>query len=519
MHAGLNIVPATIPIGTLFYHGTWKEEAPSGPEWVATDPEHAYLFCREMQDDQGCWMLTFAVTRPLKVLYFDGSSAAKMPGAMDSQDLIVWGEVKDEFLRLFDEKSRIEGLCEWGRKYGLDGFLRMEPDFEVMVCDFTDALQVASASNLIPGWRFPKTKDPKPPPRPRFDYNSFRVIEAGHWHNHFPGETRVQLDVSRLISFYDRDLFPSLATRLDSAPANRWGHRVGNLTEAELKTLFSRLDEVLAGEPRGSGVDWTSNYRVVLHRYADRLEVVTYLVNDTVYETTMSFRERRTKVLEDTHEYIESMLAPYILNGVGPGRDARQRISPHEHKSRSWALPVWKKCATTHTKGISPSSLNRSERLLHRTVNEVLYEICRVIVGIWAEGVEDLGLGKTVGGLEGPTLDEYDTQELETIRSKWRRQVVTLVNWLDWSVWVKCHPACSFEETCYLRTWPWLPRLNFPAPPPKNDSDHEHHDLRSAVWGELREEWRAYADGEAPDDEDERVLPKCIRRIEPLEAP
>lgn len=118
---GHNIVPATIPTGTLLYHGTRVHEVPSVPDWVATDPEHAYLFCRN-EPEEGCWQLTLAVTRPLKVLYFDGSSAAKVVGALDTQDMLAWGKVDPE--RIFDEFNRIKDLCQLAEKYDIDGFLR-----------------------------------------------------------------------------------------------------------------------------------------------------------------------------------------------------------------------------------------------------------------------------------------------------------------------------------------------------------------------------------------------------------
>lgn len=85
---------------------------------MATDPEHSLLFCRE-----DCWHLTLITARPLKVLYFDGSSAAKMEGGpMDSQDIVAWGEIKPGWT--FSERQRIEDLCEWGKKFDLDGFVR-----------------------------------------------------------------------------------------------------------------------------------------------------------------------------------------------------------------------------------------------------------------------------------------------------------------------------------------------------------------------------------------------------------
>jgi hypothetical protein len=58
-------------------------------------------------------------------LYFDGSSAAKMKdGPMDSQDIIAWEKVQPD--KYFSERERIRALCDWGRPYGLDGFVRME---------------------------------------------------------------------------------------------------------------------------------------------------------------------------------------------------------------------------------------------------------------------------------------------------------------------------------------------------------------------------------------------------------
>ena len=123
--AGHNIVPGSIPKGTILYHGTSRQEIPQGPEWVATDPEHSYLLCRDWFDhsQQGCWHLTLATTRPLKVVYFDGSSAAKIPyGSLDTQELIAWGRTGDGSMS--DERKRIQDLCKWGEKFGVDGLVR-----------------------------------------------------------------------------------------------------------------------------------------------------------------------------------------------------------------------------------------------------------------------------------------------------------------------------------------------------------------------------------------------------------
>ena len=117
---GHSIVPATIPTGTVLYHGRTDNRVPDVPEWFAFDFEHAYLFCVSP-----CYVISVQAKRDLRLLYFDGSSAAKMDdGPMDSQDIVAWGKPRPD--KFFAERERIEALCEWGKPYGLDGFVRME---------------------------------------------------------------------------------------------------------------------------------------------------------------------------------------------------------------------------------------------------------------------------------------------------------------------------------------------------------------------------------------------------------
>ena len=63
-------------------------------------------------------------TRDVKLLYFDGNSAANEYGMMDTADLIAWGEIRPD--KSNSEYERIVALCEWAKPRGLDGFIRME---------------------------------------------------------------------------------------------------------------------------------------------------------------------------------------------------------------------------------------------------------------------------------------------------------------------------------------------------------------------------------------------------------
>ena len=70
-------------------------------------------------------MITLQAKRDLRLVYFDGLSAAKMKdGTLDSQDVVLWGRPQPD--KNFSEIERIEALCDWGKQFGLDGFVRME---------------------------------------------------------------------------------------------------------------------------------------------------------------------------------------------------------------------------------------------------------------------------------------------------------------------------------------------------------------------------------------------------------
>jgi hypothetical protein len=167
---------------------------------------------------------------------------------MDAQDLIVDGEFDDE--KVWNEALRLGKLCEWGKEYDLVGFARLQSSmhvssdslfwivprlkiyqFAIMLCDFTAGLEVVSFLNLA--------SELSPPPsdnstdarnvelKIHFDNDDldqptlqkvYGCIEAGLWHSGplgtstpgGPSESRVHLDLARLVSFSDTDLSPSL---------------------------------------------------------------------------------------------------------------------------------------------------------------------------------------------------------------------------------------------------------------------------------------------------------------------
>lgn len=169
---GHGLAAATIPAYTLLYHGLRADTsdpdpdalAPPSPEWLALDLEMAYGI---MGSTRRSWLLTYQTTRPARVLYVDGESAALMGlGQLDSQMLLLYGNVSGPshdgdkgghgFGGLTDEYDRARGMCDWlerqglrGRGWGYEGIVRMNAGFEVIWCDFlSDSLRLLSRLNV-----------------------------------------------------------------------------------------------------------------------------------------------------------------------------------------------------------------------------------------------------------------------------------------------------------------------------------------------------------------------------------
>ncbi|KIY67974.1 hypothetical protein CYLTODRAFT_375032 [Cylindrobasidium torrendii FP15055 ss-10] len=429
---GHSLVPAVVPQGTILYHGRGDGTFPSTPEWLATDPEHANIFCLG-KVETGCWQLTVAAVRPLNVLYFDGSGAAKMPdGAMDTQDLVAWGEIRPE--KYIDEIGRIEDLCKWARKHNVDGLMRMEMDFEIMFCDFHNGLEIVSFLQL-------HTFDFEPPILPGgpqlmrhvFDGSLHYSHVAGSWHNRAPGDTRFQLDLTRMLTFYDTDLIPSLVVQ--RAGKHRWQHRLHGISSKDVAIALDRLGGMFDLQPSlHSSVDWTTLFRVLVERYAGRLEHIRDLLLETEYDSS-----RTNQTAHRVQNVLTSMLRHYAVFDAIPSGEGL-----------AWVTPVFELCARTHTKYISSLELSYSERILLSSFETTNKEICRVVTTMWANGVH-AGLDEII-----PVSPKATPDALRAVVRGWEESVIRLMAWLDWSVWVRCEPACDLEEFCYMPEWPWL---------------------------------------------------------------
>ncbi|KAJ7159812.1 hypothetical protein C8R43DRAFT_1177314 [Mycena crocata] len=227
--------------------------------------------------------------------------------------------------------------------------------------------------------------------------------------DHRRGEMRLQLDLMHLISLYDTVLAPSLVSpRLGQ---DRRTHRVFGIDRRDTDAV--RVQD-LPHLPSESGIDWGTLFRVIRDRYATRLEVLQSTFQDTL-------PQRAFRILQ-------TLLMPYRLYPVVPSPTG---------SSIAWAAPVFQLCAQTHTLFIesSQANLTASELLLLASSRETTREICRTLVGMWAEGVAALRDSTTIPS---------------SVTCKWRSEVDRLLKCVGWAVWTTCRPACAFDESCYL---------------------------------------------------------------------
>lgn len=247
---GHTIATATIPPHTNLYHAHGNSSFPPSPEWFAFDASMAYAILGGLSDSH---LLTFRTTRPVHVLYFDGTSAALTDnGSMDTQMLLlynnsanvpdnpIWprppprrpnettpyppprwgyGRPPPRFNPLQGEYDRADGLCRFIREsslggpgWGFEGVVRMNAAFELIWCNFTSpSAQLVSWLNVsapflagvAPGryWRYMNTAF-----RGRGAYEWFLAAARTYGFTRgMPGmgESRVKIDSCGLFSFYD----------------------------------------------------------------------------------------------------------------------------------------------------------------------------------------------------------------------------------------------------------------------------------------------------------------------------
>ena len=217
-----------------------------------------------------------------------------------------------------------------------------------MLCDFLNPVEVVTFLDLIPQNQtsvprdFPGFPAPNPipgPPRlpsgwrgspPDMRRSAFEGYLAVNWHDNAPGETRVRPEYSGFVTFYDTSLSSLVEARYGK---DRLHTRLEGISALDSEKVRAELQTVLTREKgKGSGIDWGSIVRVVMNRYASRLEDLHLLLSRST--TTYGDEYEQAAV---ARAQLLSMLAPYITTA-----DVLEQLPPLA--DLSWAAPIALRC-------------------------------------------------------------------------------------------------------------------------------------------------------------------------------
>jgi len=309
-----------------------------------------------------------------------------------------------------------------------------------MICDFNAGMELVSESKIVPhalpedrfqsDFIHPFQRGPpprRPPQNPTLELPpgwrgsvrsgisvAFEVFSSGMWHNRPPGETRIKIDFSRVVSFFD----PVLSSLVEArAGKSREEFRLDEMSKADSKYIRDQLVDVFTRDGQGSGIDWGSITHVIIDRYGKRLELLQHILQNPESKRNITERvvESRSQVLV--------MLTPYMLTSAIPP-DPTGPVDP------SWIDPVVKHCASTHTAWAPETLLTPQEKLIKGAIEEVLSRICNTLGGIWVDAFDS---------------EKAGVQDLERFLRMWQSDITELMDWLDWSIWFRCNPACGPE--------------------------------------------------------------------------
>ncbi|KAF2122138.1 hypothetical protein BDV96DRAFT_609152 [Lophiotrema nucula] len=499
---------ATVPAGTQLYHGTWRNESVKGMEWLAFEPEHALIFARPrrsppgddkdgkgpgrpphtFQEDgnvegkkKGCserkheggshcfpppppntnddgdqktgFLHTYAPQKALSLLYIDGMSAGKTTnGTLDSQDYLLLNLTDPEDPEhggMFREWERAQGLCDLSAtlwEYKIDGVLRMEGGFEIILCDFEKDLEVKSIMPVVDdGW----------PGAGRGMLGGWRYYQAIAERYHGIGGGRVVLDYEHFVTAY---AYEGLNLFDNDGQSDTPMPRLENARQADLRTIKDAVTGMIltsAVEKVGDGTNWQAIADMIIQRYSAPLH----------HLTDKEAAARKSK--EALATYLSTLLRPFI-----------------DYTSRNTSAET-ARCVAQHLPPVPPPL---SPPLAYTALSSITSRICTSLLSA-------LDITTTQSQ---PLSRSYSYSSSSPPPSPALELIDALTAYLRWTSWKQCGP-CPAEQLCIIPIWPmgtfadhasprckaqgevsgvngywgrWGPRGRQPPPPPE-DGDRD----------------------------------------------
>ncbi|OAF99695.1 uncharacterized protein CC84DRAFT_1169214 [Paraphaeosphaeria sporulosa] len=390
---------------------------PPGPSPSHDDDELQRLFSENppqpLPSTGKGYLHTYIPTRALRLLYVDGLSAGKTSnGTLDSQDILLLNKTVPQNSPMGGELLRADGLCNlastlWEGK--IDGILRMEAGFEIILCDFASTVVRKSIVT------YDGQKDDRPDGPPgvgrgkRGTFGGWRYIQAVSERYHGIGGGRVTLDYDNFVSVfaYDGEDAAGLGLWDNDVVSDTPHPRLGNASPEQLGEIRNAVTAMVLGSGEiGEGRDWQAVADMVVQRYG---EAIHYLHTDTSV--------RRSK--EAFAKYLSALLRPFVSPSA-------RNATLETERCVAQVIPPFP---------LPPSS---SPSLAHTTLHVVTTHICGTLLN--ALDASTLTLSRSLAATSSPPYHALDL-------------VDGLVGYLQWTAWKECGP-CADQEVCFVPIWP-----------------------------------------------------------------
>ncbi|KAG0670462.1 hypothetical protein C6P45_002366 [Maudiozyma exigua] len=505
---GLSYFPAMIPKGTLMYH-SGKAGIPEGLEWLAMDHEFSYNFAmhgqkygrnasnfrfhglpgsgKKIPDGTAggppkgfsfdrSHFLTFRATRDLnKLFYLDGASAAKTEtGEMDTQKLLsdvieykmnntntddANNKVDNGARNVMKERLYAERICDWGKPFGLDGYVRVELGFEVVLCDFLNG-----STELVSNVSLPAISDILGLPRPtnvtkengwplnddgkiiedqltneqkeimdQEDYwqsildeytsmQGFEQIRAGNVHD--SGDFRIKLDYRHLVTGVNRTIG-------DINPNNRRLLNDKFTFEQQIQLVDDLESSLQSGgfDPYKSN-NWQKIIKEIVDKFSPMIKVMDNILNS---DDELSLGQIALKTTRYTINFVnrftgkENTVKMDDEQGeFGFGRQfaVYQYTRPEIDLATDSDFLIWSAIVNVVTE-----------------VVDTIYDINDLLMPIVTYDL----------GLQDISQTEIDAQESARRASERIARLISVLKWITLDY--KCDRKCEWDEVCYTPSW------------------------------------------------------------------
>lgn len=360
----------------------------------------------QVEDHTGGYLHHYRTLHDLNLLYLDGQSAGKTSkGTLDTQDYLLLGKRPGESDSPFDDVNRAVGLCNLTRTIwegNIDGFVRMECGFEILLCQFEGNVELDRWQMVRNDWK--NRRNMTEEMRNVIVESNFRLYKAVSDRFWGIGENRVEVDFGELVTAFSRgqlDLFERSAKTGEMLP------RLRNGSADVLESLRHEITEMVQMSPRRKTADWQKVSDMYVQGYAGPLQA--FLLPDLE--------------MEDFRRQLELLLWVFASEefGMRSVGDVVRRDEVVERCINQFLPRTW------------------NESLAGRAVQSVSSRLC----GTLANTLFDI---TTVDvDQENDGFDRYTMA---------RREIEGLVSWLDWPIWRYCSPDCAVNEVCVLPIWP-----------------------------------------------------------------